>query len=1002
MIPLLAQAVPQCISDADCDDGLFCTGTETCVAGSCAAVSACPPSIDVCVIRGYSCDEVNDKCVDFADDSLCDDGNILNGLETCDIITGTCQEGSPLQPSCSVPLFIEASDSPFDVGSEPQYGAVGDFNGDGKLDLIATNEADDTISVLLGNGDGSFGPQSTFAVGDKPASIAVDDLDGDGDLDLVVANEADDTISVLLGNGNGGFSLLSTFGNGAPANSVALGDFNEDGDLDLVVADEGRMRFGNGDGSFGSANNAAPGVDADFVTVGDVNGDGDLDLVLSDETDDTITVVLGNGDGTFDPPSSFTAGNGPSAVTLGHFDAGGTLDMALANENNPGTISVLLGNGNGTFGPEVSYPVGDSSSYVAVGDVNGDGLADLIAANEAGASISVLLGKGNGTFGPQTTFNVGAKPAFVAVGDYNSDGALDLAVVSEDDGSITVLLNQCLPFICRTAGFWGTHAGIECPKKQPNCGSLNITQAVLDECGGCLEICGEVINQTIVDSADSALEAICVSPKDLKLQLVRQLTALSLNCCVSGWGSNCSVDPALAKLIADCNESCVVNTNETIPTIGECVPIIDCINNGGIPLQLANPGFLCQRGTCSITGEPCDRTCPLAPGGATQTCVPLGESCSREPLCNEVLGLCYHQKQEKIAGSSNACTAANKSDCGVIPPRESQCTSGTKDEGPETCCGNGKISGDEECDEGQANGTTESCCTEDCQLKTAGTECRPVAGVCDQAESCGGSSPECPTDIFASGGTCRPADGDCDVAESCDGTGPDCPTDLYATGGVCRFEAGDCDVTDYCDGTGRNCPNDELKQAGTPCNDDSNPCTLDQCDGNSVVCQHPAGNAGTECRPAFGDCDAPESCDGSSPDCPSDTKISPCCGDFNCEGSEDENNCPIDCTLCGNGICGPDEQQNEGSCPEDCCGNDICSGFEDETVCPEDCTVCGNEICGQFEDENSCPVDCTFCGNSICGPFEDEFFCPPDCTICGNGICGPFEDAFVCPQDCGG
>ena len=132
---------------------------------------------------------------------------------------------------------------------------VGDFNGDGKVDLAVTNATDNKVSILLGNGDGTFQPQATYDVGGQPGPIAVGDFNGDGKLDLAVGNLTGQTISVLIGNGDGTFQPQVTYStSGVMPISIAVGDFNGDGKLDIVIADYPystvQIMIGNGDGTF--------------------------------------------------------------------------------------------------------------------------------------------------------------------------------------------------------------------------------------------------------------------------------------------------------------------------------------------------------------------------------------------------------------------------------------------------------------------------------------------------------------------------------------------------------------------------------------------------------------------------------------------------------------------------------------------------------------------------------------------------------------------------------
>jgi len=340
------------------------------------------------------------------------------------------------------------------AGTYTESIAVGDFNGDGKLDLVVTNNLSSggTVSVLLGNGDGTFQAPRTYGVGASPYGVAVGDFNGDGKLDLVVTNSGSSgSVSVLLGNGDGTFQAAVNYNVGTYPYSVAVGDFNGDGKPDLVVTNytsstsdnSVSVLLGNGDGTFQPALNSAAGTDLISVAVGDFSGDGILDLALASYLSGKLTVLLGNGDGTFQPPVNYTVGKNSRLVVAGGFNGDGKLDLAVANAANlPGnTVSVLLGNGDGTFQAAVNYGVTFSSPVsVAVGDFNGDGKPDLAVALLDG-TVTVLPGNGDGTFQAGVSYAVGGGLLSVAVGDFNRDGQPDLAMANQAGNSVAILLN---------------------------------------------------------------------------------------------------------------------------------------------------------------------------------------------------------------------------------------------------------------------------------------------------------------------------------------------------------------------------------------------------------------------------------------------------------------------------------------------------------------------------------------------------------------------------------
>jgi hypothetical protein len=371
----------------------------------------------------------------------------------------------------------------FDVGARPLSVAVADFNGDGRLDLVTTDQRNARANVLLGNGDGTFQGGRIFAVGSEPTAVAAADVNGDGHADLITTSFGSNRVSVRLGNGNGTFQSAEAFPSGIGSMAVAVADVNNDGNADLVIANYTSasvcVLLGNGDGTFRSPLAMRLGGRLMSVAVADVNGDGRPDLIAANtgslsRPGSSVSVLLGNGDGTFASPVKFAVGLQPTDVAVADVNGDGRRDLITAN-NRSGSLSVLLGNGDGTFQSALTIRLGSNPIGLAVADVNGDGHLDLISANggsktKLGSSVSVLLGNGDGTFASPLNFSVGARPTDVAVGDFNGDGRPDLVTSNFQIANVSVLLGN------RNAA---THLAISAPSGGPTGRSVVITVTAL-------------------------------------------------------------------------------------------------------------------------------------------------------------------------------------------------------------------------------------------------------------------------------------------------------------------------------------------------------------------------------------------------------------------------------------------------------------------------------------------------------------------------------------------
>ena len=306
-----------------------------------------------------------------------------------------------------------------DVGHQIGIARAGDMDGDGMLDIVATNPMDGTATVLFGDGTGTWSVSesawNTSALSD-PYAV---DLDGDGYRDLVLRNRNYPYYVAIRRNNAGVLASAALYSVQTSSGGMAVADFNGDGRFDAALAEEGvriKVLLGNSSGGFtGSVDTPCRHSDAELTT-GDFNGDGRPDLLVGNQ------VLLGSGGGVFIPGATLAVGG---KFATGRFDADADLDLAAVNTPSH-RVEVMLGNGDGTFGPSITYPTGTDPVRVISTDLDQDGHVDLVTANRSGASVSVLWGLGDGTFAPKVDLPTELSSLAVGCADLDRDGLVDI------------------------------------------------------------------------------------------------------------------------------------------------------------------------------------------------------------------------------------------------------------------------------------------------------------------------------------------------------------------------------------------------------------------------------------------------------------------------------------------------------------------------------------------------------------------------------------------------
>ena len=394
------------------------------------------------------------------------------------------------------------------AGSLPYAIAFGDLDSDGKPDMIVVNQAANTISVLRNTSatgsitTASFAARIDFATGDDPRALAVGDIDGDGKLDIVVANAGASTVSVLRNVSVSGSITASSFAakvdfpTGTAPFSVAIGDLNGDGKPELVIANQHSgtvsvMRNTATSGNFTAGSFATrtdfttsnyPDASPRSVATGDLDGDGKPEIVVANEktgnfsSSGTVAILHNNTAGGSIAAGSFSdrieniTGTGSNCIAIGDLNGDGKPDLAVSNYGSS-TVSLFKNN----FIPGVfdftsfSYgynaPTGPQPFFVAIADADGDGRPDLITANSGSSTVSLLrnidsTGNSNGpddvftenNFQNVQHFATGGYPVYVAAGDLNGDGTAELATANAGNNTLSIL-NIVAPHVPVVASF---------------------------------------------------------------------------------------------------------------------------------------------------------------------------------------------------------------------------------------------------------------------------------------------------------------------------------------------------------------------------------------------------------------------------------------------------------------------------------------------------------------------------------------------------------------------
>ena len=382
-------------------------------------------------------------------------------------LVASSRSGSPAVYSANV--FINSGNGTFKpkvsytTGGSPK---LYDLNGDSRPDIVANNSSASAVSVLLNNGDGTFGAKTDYSVAFSFGSLNVQDLNGDGKLDIAVTSSNSGVFSVLVNNEDGTFKPKADYAlAGTGATQFNFADLNGDARPDLVLLNNAynqvSVLLNNGDGTFGARSDysVAPGptnTGSDSIYLQDLSGDGKPDILAGSYDANTVSVLINNGDGSFKPESGYDVGglfrfvSKTAAGFFADYTGDGKPDL-IALDIGAGTLGVSLNKGDGTFLARTDYALSGAGAGTLLipQDLNGDGLLDILAFNYGGSTISVFINRGDGTFAAKTDYNIGGTNLSYtgavltsALQDVNGDSKPDLVTLDAAASAIKVALNN--------------------------------------------------------------------------------------------------------------------------------------------------------------------------------------------------------------------------------------------------------------------------------------------------------------------------------------------------------------------------------------------------------------------------------------------------------------------------------------------------------------------------------------------------------------------------------
>lgn len=379
---------------------------------------------------------------------------LLHLLACSLILAWGCTPSDPFDPPD--PFYYFAS---YPVGKNPTTVTTADFNSDGFTDIVTTNISSNTLSLLFGNGDGTFREQVQLRVCQEPRALVTNDFNLDGHPDMALACSGSDQVSILLGHGNSRFEEGSQYPVHRTPVAIATDDVNGDQKPDLVVAlrnDKLKVFLGTGTGEFRPGFQYEYGDTPTSLALQDLNKDGIPELIVTNggPMSSAVSIWAGIGDGTFRQPTDYKTGKRPLGVSFGDFNNDRILDLLVINGERD-SFTTFLGNGNATFQPGKDAGADASPNYGLVRDFDGDRFSDVAIVNLQSNDLSILFGRGDGTFQyPPRNYRTPSGPFALSLFQVTTQHLEEpgLAIANNGAGSVSIFLHRGHKAVSQTTG----------------------------------------------------------------------------------------------------------------------------------------------------------------------------------------------------------------------------------------------------------------------------------------------------------------------------------------------------------------------------------------------------------------------------------------------------------------------------------------------------------------------------------------------------------------------